>query len=48
MMAHLVLGSLWKLLPELLGQFGRIAEIGVVDVDVLGNDRFYARANAIG
>jgi hypothetical protein len=37
----------WKLLAQLLGEFGRIAKIGVVNIDVLCDDRLDPSADTI-
>jgi hypothetical protein len=37
----------FKLLAQLLGEFGRIAEIGVVNIDVLRDDRLDPSADAV-
>ena len=38
----------WKLLAQLFGEFGGISKIGVVNIDVLRDDRFDPSADTIG
>jgi hypothetical protein len=47
MMLHNAFRPLWELLAQLLGEFGWISKVGVVDVDVLRNDGLDASANTI-
>jgi hypothetical protein len=48
MIPHDTFGPPWKLLAQLFGEFGRISKIGIVDVDVLRDDRFDPSADTIG
>ena len=47
MMPHNTFGPPWKLLAQLFGELGRISKIGVVNIDVLRDDRFDPSADAI-
>jgi hypothetical protein len=47
-MLHDPLGPLGKLFAKLLGELGGIAEILVVDVNVLRDDRFDPAADTVG
>ena len=48
MMPHDTFRPPWKLLAQLFGEFGGISKIGVVNVDVLRDDRFDPSADTIG
>ena len=48
MMPHDAFRASWKFLAELFGEFGRISEIGVVNIDVFRDDRFDPSADSIG
>src|SRR5260370_19053183 len=47
MMTHDAIRPPWKLLAQLFGELGRISKIGVVNIDVLRDDRFDPSADAI-
>lgn len=46
-MTGLTLRPLRKLFPKLLGKFGRIAKLMIVDVDILRDYRFDTPADAV-
>src|SRR6476646_7343418 len=47
MMPHNTFGPPWKLLAQLFGELGGISKIGVVDIDVLRDNRFDPSADTI-
>ena len=47
MMTHDMFRPPWKLLAQLFGELGRISKIGVVNIDVLRDNRFDPSADTI-
>jgi hypothetical protein len=47
MMSHDPFRPLWKFLAQLFSEFGRISKIGIVDIDILRDDRFDPSADTI-
>jgi len=46
-MSHDPFGPLWKFLAQLFGEFGGISKIGIVNIDILRDDRFDPSADTI-
>ena len=47
MMTHDAFRAPWELLAQLFGELGRISKIGIVNIDVLRDDRFDPSADTI-
>ena len=47
MMSHDPFRPLWKFLAQLFGELGGISKIGIVNIDILRDDRFDPSADTI-